>query len=664
MDSLKQIKGIGEKTLGALNAADIFTFEDLYTTFPSSYDKRILYPLNMLDDVSYRYIECKRITKPKVAYIRKNLKIISFYALIEEVKYLIKVYNQTYVLRLLNQTEDIIIYTRKHDTKNELIAQKIITKNHFEEGIFPIYNIPHINDKSFYKYVTIALEKGDIPSETLPSSIRNKHGLIDIETFYKQIHKPKSEAILEAVKTRLTYETLFTYLLKVHIKKRFFTHQKAPTKTLDYPTIEAFIKTLPFTLTEGQNEALKAILNDLEKPVLMHRMLQGDTGSGKTIVALIAMIAVIQAGYQVAFMAPTEILAQQHYDTFNTLLKHTPYAIELLTGSTYKTERTRIEKGLKTNNVLGVVGTHALFSKGVEYHNLGLIITDEQHRFGVMQRRALSKKAIVPDQLHLSATPIPRSLAMTLFNDMDISTITTKPKNRVPITTKVMTKEAKETVRNAMRETLTKNEQIFIVAPVIETNEDLKLFGVDTIYNVIKKRYKNARVGLLHGKLNANEKARIIDAFKHHELDIIVTTTVIEVGIDIPNATLMIIYHAERFGYAQLHQLRGRVGRSSKGGLCLMIYEGDKDTRDRIKKLETIHDGFTLSEYDLKQRGFGDIIGTVQSGKLEMFYTKDTDHIEQLKTINQETKDIVENYPHDEACVPLIKRIYNELNKP
>jgi ATP-dependent DNA helicase RecG len=246
---------------------------------------------------------------------------------------------------------------------------------------------------------------------------------------------------------------------------------------------------------------------------------------------------------------------------------------------------------------------------------------------------------------------------------MDISTITTKPKNRVPITTKVITKEAKETVRTAMHETLDKHEQIFIVAPVIETNDDLKLFGVDTIYSVIKKRYKEARVGLLHGQLNANEKARVIDAFKHHELDILVTTTVIEVGIDIPNATLMIIYHAERFGYAQLHQLRGRVGRSSKGGQCLMIYEGNEDTRDRIKKLETINNGFTLSEYDLKHRGFGDIIGTVQSGKLEMFYTKDTNHIAQLKMINQETKAIVKNYPNDKVYTPLIKRLSDELNK-
>ncbi len=664
MDALKQIKGIGEKTLEALNAAGIFTFEDLYKTYPSSYDERILCPLDMLDNDNYRYIECKRITKPKVAYIRKNLKIITFYALIDDVKYLIKIYNQTYVLRLLNQTEDIILYTRKHDTKNELIAQKILTKKHFEAGIYPRYNIPNINDKSFFQYAKVALEKGDTPKETVPEPLREKHHLLDIVTFYQQIHKPDNKTMLEAVKKRLTYESIFTYLLKVQVKKRFFNHQKVPAKRIHTHTINAFIKTLPFTLTEGQNEALEVILKDIEKPEVMHRMLQGDTGSGKTVVALIAMIAVMQAGYQVAFMAPTEILAQQHYDTFNDLLKDTPYVFELLTGSTYKTERTRIEEGLKTNIVQGIVGTHALFSTDVVYYNLGLIITDEQHRFGVKQRRALSQKGQLPDQLHLSATPIPRSLAMTLFNDMDISTITTKPKNRVPITTKVITKEAKETVRKSMHETLEKNEQIFIVAPVIETNEDLKLFGVDTIYNVIKKRYKNARVGLLHGKLNANEKARIIDAFKHHELDIIVTTTVIEVGIDIPNATLMIIYHAERFGYAQLHQLRGRVGRSSKGGQCIMIYEGDKDTRDRIKKLETIHDGFTLSEYDLRQRGFGDIIGTVQSGKLEMFYTKDTDHFEQLKTINQETKDIVKNHPNDKAYAPLIKRIYNELNKP
>lgn len=663
MDTLRQIRGIGVKTLEALNAADIFTFKDLYTTYPSSYDKRILYPLDMLDDASYRYIKCKRLTKPKVAYIRKNLKIISFYALIEDVKYLIKIYNQTYVLRLLNQTEDIIIYTRKHNTRNELIAQKIVTKKHFEEGIYPKYNIPHINDKSFYQYAIEAIQKDHTPPETLPSPLREKHGLVDIITFYQQIHKPDNEVMLEAVKKRHTYETLLNYLLKVHIKKRFFTHQEAPAKPIHKPTINAFIKTLPFSLTKGQNESLDSILSDLENPVLMHRMLQGDTGSGKTIVALIAMIAVMQAGYQVAFMAPTEILAQQHYDTFNELLQETPYKIELLTGSTYKTERVRIQEGLKTHTIQGVVGTHALFSTGVDYHNLGLIITDEQHRFGVNQRRALSKKGQYPDRLHLSATPIPRSLAMTLFNDMDISTITTKPKNRVPITTKVITKEAKETVRSTMHKTLEKHEQIFIVAPVIETDDDLKLFGVDTIYSVIKKRYKEARVGLLHGRLNANEKARVIDAFKHHELDILVTTTVIEVGIDIPNATLMIIYHAERFGYAQLHQLRGRVGRSSKGGQCLMIYEGNEATRNRIKKLETIHDGFTLSEYDLEHRGFGDIIGTVQSGKLDMFYMQDTNHFEQLKMINQETQAIVKNYPNVDAYVPLIKRVYCELNK-
>ncbi len=658
---LLQLKGVGVKTVEALNRAGLFHYEDICFNFPKKYEKQFLSELANLDDGNYHYIKARVDSEPKIAYIRKNMQIISFFVTVEGLRFPVKIYNQRYVMRIVRSNPDVVLYAKVHDKRNELVASKVMHAKNFDERVVPIYRIEGISDNKYINIVEQCLSHGAQIKEYLPEDWLKKHQLLDLNSFIHEVHQPSSVDALDEVIKRLKYREMFLYQLKVHIKKYLFNQVAKKPKVIRDDVIDTIKKGLPFELTLSQHEVLEEILNDLRKPHVMQRMLQGDTGSGKTIVALLAMIAVMDLDYQVAFMAPTEILAEQHYHTFKRFLQNTPYTVELLTGSMFPEKKRIIERSLKDGTCLGVVGTHTLFSERMTYKNLGLVITDEQHRFGVAQREQLKSKGNAPDVLYLSATPIPRTLAMTLFGDMDVSTLKSMPKNRKRIATQVVKEATKSTVRQTMLDTLKRNEQIYIVSPMIETNKELGIFGVKTIYEVVKKRYPKARVALLHAKMESEQKTDVLRHFTENNIDILVSTTVIEVGIDVANATLMVVYHAERFGYAQLHQLRGRVGRSGKAGTCLLLYEGDEETFNRLALLEEVYDGFVLSEYDLKNRGFGDLVGTEQSGRPDWLYVHSEYDMDLLTMMKGEADAMVKAYQASKAYESLIKWVMKAM---
>lgn len=652
---IRTLKGIGKKIETILHEEGIFHVEELIDYFPKRYRKQRLESLDDLKDGDYHYVSLTVLSKPKVAYIRKSMQIISFYGAIDTQKYLFKIYNQRYVMRFIDTDVELVVYGKHHEERKEIIVQTASLKSNFTEGIIPEYKIPGISDKRMAEYIKQALDMMQEKKDFLPSWIVKKHDLCSLNQLHKCVHNPQNDQDLALIYHRLKYQELFLYQAKNVYQRQLRLSHQGFAKHYQTEIIKTAIASLPFKLTEAQKNVLKDIFIDLKEPIIMQRVLQGDTGSGKTIVAFISMLAAMSAGYQVAFMAPTEILAIQHKKTWDGLFSSVGFNVELLTGNVPSLERKELANKLRNHQVHGVIGTHVLFSHDIHYTKLGLVITDEQHRFGVNQRAMLKNKGELPDIIYLSATPIPRTLAMTLFGDMDISIITEKPVGRKAIKTSVVSVKDKLIVREKMLKTLKKRGQIFVVAPTIEETEQ-GLKGVKTVYEVIKERYPKANVNLLHAKLKTEKKQTILEAFYRGEIDILVSTTVIEVGIDVSNASLMVIYRAERFGYAQLHQLRGRVGRGTKESECLMIYEGAQEVKDRLKVLETIHDGFTLSEYDLRLRGFGDILGVMQSGILRLNYANIEKDLELFKEVRKDAYQVFEDPQSHQLLVRLLKK--------
>ncbi|MFW6298524.1 MAG: ATP-dependent DNA helicase RecG [Bacillota bacterium] len=616
--TLSDLKGVGPSRLEHFEAQGIESLTDLVETLPKRYDVRTIQSVDSLAPGEAAYLKGIVQGKVSVFFIRKNLSRLTFKALIDDKTYTIALFNQHYLKKTLNKGDTVVIYSKVDPEKRSLTAQKVIKFEHFKTGITPIYNMSGIGDSTVRDLVNQALDKVDI-NDFIPEHILAAYRYPTKAAALKEAHNPSRMSTLKKALSRLRYETLLIYQLRVQDARHRRKNETGASKAIPSDLLETVRDTLPFSLSDSQKEAVQTISDDLKSPSPMRRMLQGDTGSGKTIVALLAAYATIKAGYQAAFMAPTEILARQQYDDALAFLSPLGIRVGLLIQGA-KNNRETIE-AVKTKAYDLVVGTHRLFSQDVEYTKLGLVITDEQHRFGVEQRKRLSSKGEVPDILYLSATPIPRTLAMTLFGDMDISTIK-RPFNRAQsVKTAVRTLRSEKAAMNAIERRLLNHEQTYVVAPTIDEQETLK--GVKALYQKYRRHFKNSTVAMLHGRLSSDEKARVLKAFKEGRIDILITTTVVEVGIHAPGATLMVIYHGERFGYAQLHQLRGRVGREGKEGGCVILAKDDPDTMKRLKILETTHDGFELSEIDLKRRGFGDLVGIRQSGSMDILREED-----------------------------------------
>ncbi|MCF7926832.1 MAG: ATP-dependent DNA helicase RecG, partial [Candidatus Izimaplasma sp.] len=545
---------------------------------------------------------------------------------------------------ILSPGTEIVITGKIDRLKKTITAQTLKLERNFNAELEPIYNIDGISDNQFNKLVNIALEDYRHSfKDDLPKNLIEKYKLLSYTELLYKAHNPTSKKDLQQIDRRIKYEELFKFQFKMQYIRLKNKMQKESAKHYDINHLKSFIKTLPFELTNDQKKATNEIIKDIRSKFTMNRLLQGDTGSGKTIVSVIVSFAVIDSGYQVALMAPTEILAKQHFMTFKTYFKHTNIKVVYLSGKLSKQKRDTVKQTIESDLDTIIIGTHALFSEDISFKKLGFIITDEQHRFGVKQREKLRKKGHHPDILYMSATPIPRTLAISVFGDMDISTIKEKPKSRRLVETKLFSSKQLDLVHLIIREELEKNRQIFVVTPLILESDTLDLNNATNVYNTMRKKFKDYKVAILHSKIKSEKKDQIMMSFQQHDVDILISTTVIEVGVDIPNASLMVVLDSERFGLSQLHQLRGRVGRGDKKGYCLLVYNETKDAKERLELLEKVNDGFILSEHDLRLRGAGDFFGKRQSGLLNFEKADIIKDKKILELARQDTLNILTN---------------------
>lgn len=482
-------------------------------------------------------------------------------------------------------------------------------------GIIPVYRrTAGITSNELLKLIRSISEQLDESCEWLSDDLLEKNKLAPEDYAYKNIHFPESGAAYNRANFRLIYDKLLAFQYSV-LHNRRFLEEECGNSRIEPVDISAFIDSLPFTLTEGQQHAISDIEQDLISDRAMNRLIQGDVGCGKTVVAEAAIYHAVSAGWQAAFMAPTEILARQHYAKLSKELGRFGMKTTLLVSGLKASERRELIEGIVNGDIDVVVGTHALIQSDVEFAKLGLVITDEQHRFGVNQRKVLAGKAEAVNVLVMSATPIPRTLAATVFGDMDFSVIRSKPSNRKEIITRYVTEKSRERAYADVYNEIKRGNRAYIVAPSIEDNEDSELTSAEALYDEIKEKFKSFNVGLIHGRLDKVEKERLMNEFAIGAIDILVSTVVIEVGIDVPEATVLVIENAERFGLAQLHQLRGRVGRNDLQSYCYLIcYSDSENATNRMKAMVTMSDGFEISEEDYRLRGAGDLMGTMQHG--------------------------------------------------
>jgi ATP-dependent DNA helicase RecG len=618
MSRLESIKGIGPKLKEKLNRNQIYDCFDLINRFPSRYE---IYHLTTLKDAADGVritIEGKVSSQPIIAYIRKKFTRLSFKVIIEDRSFNVAIFNREYLRNILDVGEEIVLTGTIDRTKFTFTATTLKLKRNFKNEIEPIYNVENVGDTQFNKLVRLSIQEyGYLIEDDLPQSLIEKYKLIKYSDLIRIVHNPITSKDLDKISRRIKYEELFKFEFKMQYIRLKNKTRKSLVKKYDINEVKRLITYLPFELTNDQKKVTNEIIKDIKSPYVMNRLLQGDTGSGKTVVAAITVIAVLTAGYQVALMAPTEILAKQHFLTFSKLFEKFDYKIVYLTGKLSKEERKQRLSTIKENPQSLVIGTHALFSTDVIYNNLGYVITDEQHRFGVNQRQKLREKGFNPDVLYMSATPIPRTLAISLFGDMDISTIKEKPASRQKVDTKLFSINEMNLVYMLIEEQLRLNHQVYIVTPLILESEKRDLSNAQKVFSDMQKRFKNYNVGILHSKIKQEDKEHVMNLFQKNEINILVSTTVIEVGVDVKNATLMIVLDSDRFGLSQLHQLRGRIGRSNIKSYCLLIYSNDDEVKERLQIMEKTDDGFLLSEEDLKIRGPGDFFGFRQSGDLK-----------------------------------------------
>lgn len=619
--SVTAIRGIGENRKSKLESLGIFTIEDLFLYFPYRYeDLRI----KDLTDITHE----ERVTVKGVVY---GTPLLHYYTR-KKSRLTVKLrvgqfvvsaiwFNQAYLKEKLQHGTTIYISGKFDPKKLQIIANETSFNEGSLEGIGtlqPVYSVTaSINVKWLRKVMADALQQyGALLEENLPLKLVERYRLMPRIDAIRAIHFPTDETTGRQARRRLVYEELFLFQLKMLVHKQLV--KKDPDgieQQIDLDKVRQFVRALPFTLTAAQKRAVKEILDDLQAPIVMNRLLQGDVGSGKTVVAAIVLFASVTAGYQGALMVPTEILAEQHVRSLSEMLTPFGVSVALLTGSTKQKQRRAILGELQMGLLDIVVGTHALIQDDVFFHRLGLVITDEQHRFGVQQRRILREKGQNPDVLFMTATPIPRTLAITAFGDMDISTIDELPAGRKPIETYWTTPSMWSNVVQLMEKEIAKGRQAYVVCPLIEESEKLDLQNAIDLHTQLSQLLPNRNVGLMHGRLTSKEKEAMMLAFVNGEIDLLVSTTVIEVGVNVPNASLMVIYDAERFGLAQLHQLRGRVGRGGEQSYCILVADPKSENgKERMRVLTETNDGFEVARRDLELRGPGDFFGTKQSG--------------------------------------------------
>ena len=627
---LSVLPGVGPKSAEKFAKLDIETLQDLLLYFPFRYEDFQSKQVLDLEDGEKAVISGIVATPANVQYYGFKRNRLRFSIKQGEVILAVNFFNQPYLADKVEVGANIAVFGKWDKAKASLTGMKLLA--HVEDDLQPVYRVAQgISQTSLIKLIKTAFDQGLdlLIEENLPQVLLERYQLLSRAEAVRAMHFPKDLAEYKQALRRVKFEELFYFQMQLQVLK-METKDVSNGLVLDWQEEQLQEKKsqLPFPLTGAQERALAEILSDLKSPAHMNRLLQGDVGSGKTVVAGLAMYAVHTAGYQSALMVPTEILAEQHFESLSQLFPDLKLA--LLTGSMKAAERKETLLAIELGQVDMVIGTHALIQDGVQYHHLGLVIVDEQHRFGVAQRRILREKGDNPDVLMMTATPIPRTLAITAFGDMDVSIIDQMPAGRKPIITRWVKHEQLEVVLDWIKKELVKGAQVYFISPLIEESEALDLKNAIDLEEELQAYFGvDARVSLLHGKMKSDEKEAIMQAFKNKEVDILVSTTVIEVGVNVPNATIMVIMDADRFGLSQLHQLRGRVGRGDKQSYAILVANPKTESgKKRMKIMTETTDGFVLAEEDLKMRGSGEIFGTRQSGIPEF-----------------QVADIVEDYP-------------------
>ena len=606
---LSELK-LTDKRLEICRRLDLKDSDDILRYYPFKYERNVLTHYEDFIEGERVVFEGELISYPNTFRFRGKLSRTTFKVLYEEEEIAVTIFNRPWIKSNNNK----ITIIGRYEGKNKVTASNFYTKDISEIlGINPIYSLKDgIKQNEIRKLIEYTFKKVNDVKDYVPQKLLDKHGLCDLKSALYNIHFPSNELDLKKSLARLKYEEFLRFYLSLEILSDNNQINIKDGKNIDQNKIDSFISSLSYVLTVDQKEAIDDILRDLRSNKLMYRLLQGEVGSGKTLVSMIGLYANYLSGYQGALMAPTEILAKQHLlsfkETFNDEIK-----IELLVSG--NKDNVDIKKRLKDGDIDIVIGTHALFQEDVSFKNLGLVITDEQHRFGVKQRKALKEKGENVDFLLMSATPIPRTLASSLYGNMDISTIKTLPSGRKGCDTYLINKNSIVDILPNLKEKLDEGRQIYLVASSIEASDSYGGKDVTGLYNSLIDVFKPYKVGLLHGKMTGEEKDEAMEKFNNNEIQILVSTTVIEVGVNVKNATVMVIYDADRFGLSQLHQLRGRVQRGDFKGTCYLLTNNkDSEVKKRLNVLVDSNDGFKISEEDLKLRGPGDILGTRQSG--------------------------------------------------
>ncbi len=612
---LINVKGLGKKTIEYLNNINIKTIDDLVRYYPYKFNYLVRKDINNPSNHDSMIIDGIVVSNPIVNFFKGKMNRLSFRVNIGSKEIKVVIFNRAFLKNNIKITNYVTIIGKYNPLTETITASNILLSKLPDYPVIePIYHLTKkITNKQINSYILSALDTYKI-NNNIPSILKDKYNLIDEDKAINVIHNPKDEKSLKTALKTLKYEELYTYMKKVkELKDKNEVHDNKYIKNIDRKKVNEFVNKLPFELTTDQDKVLKEMLNDLESDTRMNRLLQGDVGSGKTIIAFLLAYALYTTNYQTAFMAPTEILAIQHYENAIKLFKDTNLKVELLTGKMTLKEKKEVYKKIENNEVHLLIGTHALISDNVLFNNLGLVITDEQHRFGVNQRDSLKNKSDNVDVLMMSATPIPRTYALTIYGDTDVSSIKTMPKGRLPVITKLKkTDELKDVLEN-IYSALKNNNQAYVIAPMIEESEDTDYTNVYDLKHKFELAFKNYKVEIMHGKMTKEEKDKVMQDYLDNKIHILISTTVIEVGVDIPNATVIVIFDADRFGLSQLHQLRGRVGRNSLQSYCFLISDKDKE---RLNIMEEENDGYKISEADFKLRGQGDLFGNRQSGEL------------------------------------------------
>ncbi|BAO05677.1 MULTISPECIES: ATP-dependent DNA helicase RecG [Enterococcus] len=617
-DPVTVLAGVGQKRADSLASLGIHTIEDLLTYYPFRYEDIQERNLNEIQDQEKVTLKGLVVSPPVMSRFGYKKSRLQFRMMQEHEVFNVSFFNQPYLKDKVILSEEIAVYG-KWDAKRKALNGMKILGSQSPDDFSPIY---HVN-KSIRQTTLVDLirrgfsEYGDLIEENLPLSLIEKYRLLDRPTAVRSMHFPQNHEENHQAKRRIVFEEFFFFQMQLQGLKKAEKSEKNGLEILyDVERLKQFTKKLPFELTTAQKRVTNEICRDLRNPHHMQRLLQGDVGSGKTVVAAIALYATVTAGFQGALMVPTEILAQQHVESLSQLFDPNEVTVALLTGSTKAKERRELLERLENGEIDIVVGTHALIQEGVAFQNLGLVITDEQHRFGVNQRKVLREKGWRPDVLFMTATPIPRTLAITAYGEMDVSVIDELPAGRIPIETRWVRTPQLDSVLEWTYKELRRGHQMYVICPLIEESEALDVKNAVEIYEKLRELFApEYEVGLLHGKMKNQEKDQIMETFKENQLQILVSTTVIEVGVNVPNATVMLIMDADRFGLAQLHQLRGRVGRGSEASYCILVANPKNELGvERMKIMTETTNGFILSEKDLELRGPGEVFGFRQSG--------------------------------------------------